>query len=81
MKMVRPTAKALSAAIARRDRIARDLAELDAKISAAGRDWSRQQGNVFPLRDEALRRSVALALAVEAEKEGRQRSAVATNGE
>lgn len=72
MTRVHPTAKAIHAALIRRDRLARDLAALDAAIVTAGREWSRAQGNIMPLRSEALRRSVAEACeAEERERAGR----------
>lgn len=81
MKPVRPTAKAIAAALAKRDKLAADLIALDAAITAAGREWSRQQGNIVPLRVEALRRSVAAAVAEEAKQESSRHSAARSRGE
>lgn len=81
MKPVRPTAKAIAAALAKRDKLAADLIALDAAITAAGREWSRQQGNIVPLRIEALRRSVAAAVAEEAKQESSRHPAARSQGE
>lgn len=59
---VRATTAGLASAFARREKLADQLKRLDAAIAAAGRTWSAEQGNVFPLRDEALRRAVAIDL-------------------
>lgn len=75
MKPVRPTAQAINAALIRRDKLAADLIALDAAITAAGREWSRQQGNIVPLRVEALRRSVAAAVAEDEKRSSRQGAA------
>lgn len=58
MSRVRPNPAAIRAAFERRDRLARQLEELDRAITLAGREWSREQGNIVPLRTEALRRAV-----------------------
>lgn len=59
---VRPTSKGLASAFARRDKLAAQLARLDTAINEAGRTWSRDQGNIVPLRTEMLRRAVSLDL-------------------
>lgn len=83
MKQVKPTTAGLLAALAKYDKLTRDLADLDAQIAAAGRIWSREQGNVFPLRNEALRRSLALAAEAEARKgdQGSRQGAARSKGE
>ena len=81
MKPVRPTAKAINTALIKRDKLAADLIALDAAITAAGREWSRQQGNIVPLRIEALRRSVAASVAAEAKQESSRQPAARSQGE
>lgn len=75
MKPIRPTAKALNDAFARRDDLAQRLADLDRAIAAAGRAWSRQLGNIVPLRTEALRRAIAQEIGESDDQETRQRAA------
>lgn len=56
------TARDLHAAIIRRDKLARQLAELDKAITEAGRVWSRERGIISPLRFEQLRHEVSANL-------------------